>query len=142
MPVKMTSGKEIRQGLVEYGDWVFIGRQVGSTGATTTAIPDATRLRGLALPSTLFNNSIVRITSGAQAGERTYVDYLDPNSGILYLNPALSTVLADGDEYGHEEQDAGCRLCAAEPDALPNHVCEHRRQDQPDADAHREGHPA
>ena len=99
MPVKMTSGKEIRQGLVEYGDWLFIGRQVLAVGATTTAIPDATRLRGLSLPSTLFNNSVVRITSGAQAGERTYVDYLDPNSGILYVNPALSAALKDTDEY-------------------------------------------
>ena len=99
MPTKMTSGKEIRQGLVEYGDWLFLGKQVGDSSATTIAIPDATRLRGLALPSTLFNNSIVRITSGVAAGERTYVDYLDPNSGILYVNPALSSALADTDEY-------------------------------------------
>ncbi len=99
MAVSLITGKEIRQGLVEYGDWVFLGTQVGTSGATTTAIPDATRLKGLALPSTLFNNSIVRIASGAAAGERTYVDYLDPNSGILYVNTALSEALADGDEY-------------------------------------------
>lgn len=97
--VNVINGKEIRQGLVEYGDWVFLGTQVGTTGATASAIPDATRLKGLALPSTLFNNCIVRIVSGAAAGERTYVDYLDPNAGILYVNPALSVALAATDEY-------------------------------------------
>jgi len=99
MAVQTVTGKQIRQGLVEYGDWVFLGTQVGVTGASTTAIPDAERLKGLNLPSTMFDNCIVRIASGLLAGETSNVDYLDNVNGILYLTPALTGTLATNDEY-------------------------------------------
>ena len=87
-----TTGLAIRQGLVEYGDWVLLG-EATATGSDGASITDTERLQGVNLPSTLFNNCIVRIASGTRAGETAYVDYLDGDNGILYLTPSLNGVL-------------------------------------------------
>lgn len=92
------TGKEIRQGLIEeHSDLLFLGAQAGS-GSTATTIVD-TELEGRAISAQMFDGAIVLIASGTRAGERTRVDYLDPDTGTIYLDPALSGALADTDEY-------------------------------------------
>lgn len=94
-----TTGKAIRQALSTLiGGLVDIGQQVGS-GGTTTTIVDAGNLKGRALPPSMYDNAVVRVSSGTRQGETTYVDYVDPSTGTIYLDPALTGALADGDEY-------------------------------------------
>jgi hypothetical protein len=93
------TGQQIRQQLASIlGGVMEIGQQVGASGSATTIV-DAGNLKGRNLPSSMYDNAQVRVTSGMRAGETTYVDYLDPATGTLYLDPALTGALADGDEY-------------------------------------------
>jgi hypothetical protein len=91
------SGKEIRQSLVAYGDWVFLGKVTAASNGSY--IEDTQRVKGVNLPSTLFDGARVRIASGSRQGETSYIDYLQPSAGRLYLTPALSGSLSVGDEY-------------------------------------------
>lgn len=96
MSAATVSGLTIRTQLFERS-WMFPGAEVGAGAANY--ILDTTRLEGNALPSGLFDGAIVRITSGDRAGERSYVDYLDQDTGKLYLTPSLTGALADADTY-------------------------------------------
>lgn len=98
MAATTITGQQIRKELAtEHGDWVFLGAAT-ATG-TTSYIVDTERLQGANLPSGAYDNCIVRITSGAAAGETTGVDYLDVDNGRLYLTPDISAALVLNDEY-------------------------------------------
>ena len=93
-----TTGEEIRQGLVEeHSDMLYLGAQAGSGGSSTTIVD--TELEGRAVSAQMFDGAILRVSSGTRAGERTRIDYLDPDTGTLNLDPALSGALADTDTY-------------------------------------------
>lgn len=94
-----TTGKAIRQALATL-IWglVNIGAQAGS-GASTTTLVDTLNYKGRAGSPGIYDNAIVRMTSGTLAGETTFVDYVDPATGTIYLDPALSGTPADTDEY-------------------------------------------
>lgn len=98
MAAATISGKAIRQALAEQvGGFVFLG-QATATGAANY-ITDTVRLQGVNLPAGLFDNCIVRIASGTRAGERVYVDTLDPINGNLYVTPNLTGATGSGDSY-------------------------------------------
>lgn len=93
------TGTQLRQMIVSYlGGVMDIGQQVGAGGSTTTIV-DAGNLKGRNLPSSKYDNATVRVTTGTRKGETTYVDYLDPSTGTLFLDPPLTGALGDGDEY-------------------------------------------
>jgi len=98
MAAATATGKEIRQGLSEIvGGWVYLG---AATAASNVAyIIDTERLQGVNLPASLFDNAIVRISSGTYQGETANVDHLDAINGYLYLTPSLTGALASGDTY-------------------------------------------
>lgn len=92
------SGLQIREALAEQvGGWVFLGSATGVGAANY--IEDTIRLKGINLAAGLFDGCIVRIASGARAGERVYVDTLDPLTGFLYVTPSLTGVMAASDTY-------------------------------------------
>lgn len=91
------SGLVIRQTLRERG-WCYLGAQVGAGNAAY--ITDTTRLKSVGLASTMFDGAVVRIASGARAGDTTFVDYLDQDNGKINVSPNLGgTGLADTDTY-------------------------------------------
>lgn len=94
-----TTGKAIRQLLASLiGGVCEIGAQAGS-GATSTSIVDTQNYQGRAIPASMFDNAVLRMTSGSLAGQTTYVDYVDGATGTIYLNPALGGTPADTDEF-------------------------------------------
>lgn len=94
-----TTGKAIRQLLSTLmGGVVEIGAQVGS-GASTTTIVDTGNYKGRAIPSSLYDNATLRMTSGSLAGQTTYVDYIDGATGAIHLDPPLGGTPADTDEF-------------------------------------------
>jgi hypothetical protein len=98
MAAATVTGRQIRQGLyTEHGDWVFLGVAVGTQAANY--IRDTERLQGVNLPSSAYDNCIVRIASGTKAGETAGVDYLDVETGQLFLTPSLTGALTAADEY-------------------------------------------
>lgn len=94
-----TTGKQIRQLLASLlGGVCEIGAQAGS-GASTTTIVDTQNYAGRAIPSSMYDNAVLRMTSGSLAGQTTFIDYIDGSTGTIYLNPALSGTPADTDEF-------------------------------------------
>jgi|FLYL01.1.fsa_nt_gi hypothetical protein len=95
MPTTIT-GKQIRQSLVNLS-WCFLG--TSTDNGSTDFLVDTARLKGANLPGSLFDNGIVRISSGPLAGNKVYVDRLDPLNGKLYVTPTLSQAIPSGTEY-------------------------------------------
>ncbi len=94
-----TTGLLIREQLKRYiGGLMEIGAQVGAGGSATTIV-DAGNLKGRALPASLYDNAQLRVTSGTRAGETTFIDYVDPATGTIYVDAPLTGALADTDTY-------------------------------------------
>jgi len=98
MAAATVTGVQIRQALVEQtGSIVMLSESTGA--GTASYITDTERLKGVNLPSTLYDNCFVRISSGTRQGEIAMVDYLDPINGNLYVTPDLAGALSTGDDY-------------------------------------------
>lgn len=92
------TGQAIRERLWRWGLIQLAGV---ATGGDTSYLTDTARLQSNALSETIYDDCIVRITSGTSApdGELSYVDYLDTANGRLYVTPSFTGAVASTDTY-------------------------------------------
>src|SRR3989304_3694970 len=92
----MATGQEIRE---ELAKWGLIQLPSGATGGATTYIIDTLRLKSVSLSAQAFDDCQVRVSLGTYDGVQTRVDYLDPDTGYLYVSPVIGGALAAADTY-------------------------------------------